>query len=655
MNPSHLIYLLFLVELVLSGFWYTSTAITEVFLLVVIMMGCRALYMRHVWLVYDLSGIMLVYLAWLVFVAFGSHIPQTSIMTLATLANLPLIYLVVSNTPAFAESWRYFRLSLFVMGLIFAVWALWQVYAGYGDAVGPLKDRNFFAALMNILWFLTAFLFLNGESTRSRWKGVLFGGGLFIMSAALFATTSRGGIGTWLILLPILLWAAYRNEHSRRLAVMVPLIAMLAYFCSAQLLQLSVADRTFEFSQDPSISSRLLLWQSAIKMTLAHPLNGVGWGTFVNYYPAYRSPLENTSAGFFAHNDYLQMAAEGGVFALLLQLGILLGVLLQLRRSLKSAASEESLESVALLLGTLALFIHAAVNFIFYVAFMNTLAALYLARAGQLTGKSRIVKASWVAQIKMPLKLAVSGLLAVFIVLHLGPGLVAQAINSQASIKAANLESCDMNAYQIAKIITVIKPQERIAQEIVLQTSELALADSKFVSRVGADFQRKLLNETLERFDSVRAQNENEPGIGLRQANILIEHHAVIDGNAAQPGMAYAKAHQVFSENLKADPYHVGSIIMLARLYATEGRRAEALHILKQAEHLVAGDINQLLITVEILRQRAVPEIFPELDEIEGQLQQIKSATGIRPASPPPINDIQSRLDLIADRISRVR
>lgn len=217
MNAGHLIYLIFLIELFLCGFWFTNSPVTQAFLLVTAVVGFRAVLLRGTVLAYSLFGLMLAYLLWLFIVAFNSKVPYTSMMTLATLANLPVLYLVATNTPTFAEIWKYLRTVLFVTGVFFALWGLGQAThdVWYGAVVGPLHDSNLFAALINVLWFPAAFLFLNSRSAQHPWKTILIGSGLFIMTVALFATASRGGIGTWMLLLPVLLWAGYRNVHAR--------------------------------------------------------------------------------------------------------------------------------------------------------------------------------------------------------------------------------------------------------------------------------------------------------------------------------------------------------------------------------------------------------------------------------------------------------
>lgn len=656
MSPGHLIYLIFLIELFLSGFWFTSSAITQAFLFVTLVVGCRAVLLRGAVVAYSSFGLMLIYLSWLFIVAFNSEVPHTSMMTLATLANLPVIYLVATNTPAFTDIWKYLRISFFAIGVVFALWALWQATNDiwYGAVVGPLHDSNLFAALINVLWFPAAFLFLNSRSIQFPWRSVLFGSGLFIMSAALFATASRGGIGVFLLLLPFLLWAGYRNIHSRHLVIFIPLIAILAYFFSVEILQINFLNRNLQLAQDPSAAARLLLWQSAIKMAFVHPFAGTGWGTFAAYYPAYRSPLEDTSAGFFAHSDYLQMAAEGGFFGLIVLLCLLIVVLVQMKRSLQRAIDWAGLESLALLLGLLALLMHASVNFIFYVAFMNILGGLYLARAAQLSDVSRMITLNNIHKISLPIRRISASLIILFMLVPMIPNLAAEFLNEQSNIKAENVLSPNMNAYKFAKLITRLKPEAYVAQEIVLRTAESALADQRFLSSTGVAFQRQLLNETLQRFESIRVLTANNPKLGARQVKMLMAHHAILDADITHDDSAYTRAQQVLRANLKADPYHTDSIILLARLHKLEGRRGEALQMLKQAEHDVFGRINQQLITVEIVRQLAAPNIVPELAEIEKQLYLVNSNVEIYRLSVLEgrlHEDIDSRLSLIRSQI----
>lgn len=656
MTLTRLISLLFILGLILSGFWYIGSALTGVLLLVAVVAGCRLVFTRCTWHDYTLSKMMLVYIFWLFIVALISPVPNTSMMVLPVLAGLPVIYLIASNSLILNKIWKNLSVILFITAIGLASWGIWQVinHVGYGHAVGPLVDRNAFAALLNLLWFPAAYLFLTQKLTASRWMSLLLGSGLFVISVALFATASRGGIGTWLILLPIMLWASYRYSQSKLQVAIIPLIAIVAYLCSALLLHSSVGDRALqlaELAQDASADARLMMWQSTIKMALAHPFSGTGWGTFAGYYPAYRSPLENTTSGVSAHNDYLQLAAEGGIPAMLLQLGVMLGILLQLKRSLKHASGTAGLESTALLLGVLAIFIQAGVNFIFCFAFMNILAGLYLARAAQLVELPHIIKISGFEQIRPPVKRLLVGFILLLVTMPFALHLISQACltGSQPGLKAINLIAPKVTSYRVANFITAIYPQEYIAQQAMLQIAEQYFADNIGNNAATGDFKHQLLNETIERFDSVRARSANNPNIGVREAKVLITYRDILDSD-----MALAKAQQVVAANLKADPYHVNSMILFARLQAAEGHKAEAIQTLQQSGQHILTRRDQQLLFVEILRQLAAPKIITELDDIEKQLALVRSDSETGKPLLLPANfseDIDAKLNVIATQI----
>lgn len=615
---------LLITSTIASGFLPASAAMTGLLLLIWFSLGIKKTIQAGVIFIYPMSYWMVIYLVWLVVVYALSFIPNVSLFTMWTLAGLPIAYWAWTITPNTEVLWRRLRIALWLGGVILAVWALWQVihHVGHGEAVGPLLDRNAFAALMNALWFPAAYLFITSKPSSHRWTALLSGAGLFIISAALFATASRGGIATWLLLLPVLLWAGYRYTRAKLLIAMIPLIAITAYVCDALFLHTAVADRSFQLAQDPSTHARLFLWTSALHMAIAHPFSGTGWGTFASYYPAYRSPLENTTAGAYAHNDYLQLADEGGLPALLLQLGVMLGALFQLRRSLKQVNEVTGMESVALLLGTLALFIHAGLNFIFYYAFMNILAGLYLARATQLIAHCKPIQLPVFNQISRPIKLLLIGFIFMLFAAPLAIHLTAQVCltGSQPGLTALHVIAPKITTYDIAKLIAAVHPQDTIAQDIMLQTAEHALADSGGIEIKGGNFQRELLNETLERFDLARAQLGNNPYLGVREAKILIANHASLDDDTA-----YTKAHEILHANLVTDPYNADSMIELARLQVAEGRRTDALYTLQWATHHILSRRDHQLINVEILRQLAAPKKVIELDAIEKQLRNIRS------------------------------
>jgi O-antigen ligase len=59
------------------------------------------------------------------------------------------------------------------------------------------------------------------------------------------------------------------------------------------------------------------MWKAALNIAADHPVVGVGPATFNLHYPIYHEPIDMGTYGYFVHNDYLQLLAEGGPLLLL--------------------------------------------------------------------------------------------------------------------------------------------------------------------------------------------------------------------------------------------------------------------------------------------------------------------------------------------------
>lgn len=630
MNPKYLpnlVIFLLIVAAVASGFVFIGTVLTALLLFAWSALAFRQMMLTGAWQHYPLSNWMLAYLAWLGIAVWWSIVPNASWLTAWVLAGLPVTYLVWGTAPNPDKLWNALRTVFLLAGPALALWGLGQVMIGYGYGypVGPLVDKNAFAALMNLFWFMASIHFIGKMNQKGiQARLILPALGLLLIAATLFATESRGAILTWLLLMPFALWAGFRATRSKRAVLTVLAIALAGYLGAANLLGLGISHRTLDLEQDASTSARLLLWKSAAEIAKDHPLVGTGWGSFAAQYPAYRDPSENTTAGIYAHNDYVQLAAEGGIPALVLMLGILAGLLLQLKRSLVFKENPHALEATGLLLGSLALFIHAGVNFIFYFAFMGILAGLFAARAVQLItpAGSGSVQLGGFAQIGRVTRITLAGFITLLLAGPLLLQLLAQTTltGSQPGLAVLRTVWPSANPYAIAKLITAVRPSSGIAQEIMLRASENALKDSDGISMVGGNFQRELLKETLQRYDLIRAQTANNPTQGVREARILIEYRDLLE-----PGIALQRARNILMQNLRMDPYHADSMIELSRLDVVEGHKQQAQQVLRAAFTHVLSRRDQQLLVVESLRQLAAPQKIAELDAIEKQLRNVRS------------------------------
>jgi O-antigen ligase len=149
--------------------------------------------------------------------------------------------------------------------------------------------------------------------------------------AAIVMTGSRGGS---MAMLAGLLFVFLRNRRN-----FVPLLLLAAFLAGAVYLvqdrYLSRMETLENVRTEASAESRLQHAAIALKMAKDYPLLGVGFGGF-NYSalaPRYMDEFNSKLADHVAHNSYLQMLVDSGVFAFLLYSGLLVYAIWWLGRS----------------------------------------------------------------------------------------------------------------------------------------------------------------------------------------------------------------------------------------------------------------------------------------------------------------------------------
>lgn len=237
-------------------------------------------------------------------------------------------------------------------GLIY--WT-WQPLDGGGpDQAGPFINRNHFGGwmLMSLClmvgWLLGQIERAPGRAARpSRpfaWMSSSTGGGVLLMVMAvlvgaisLFWVMSRSAITGFGVAAAIFVWRvrARRRLGGRQRIVVAILGAVLmvgiAWRGPALLLQWFLDER--------SLLSRVDAWRDGWDVVRAFPLLGTG----LNTYDAAMLFYQKRNPGFHmaqAHNDYLQLLAEGGT--LLASLAAIAAVVLAraIRRTLRAARAE---------------------------------------------------------------------------------------------------------------------------------------------------------------------------------------------------------------------------------------------------------------------------------------------------------------------------
>lgn len=338
-------------------------------------------------------ALMATYVVWLFVSATWSSWPEISGYYAWILGALPLGFLLWLWLPRAEGGWeRLWPLLLWLCGGA-ALWGVIEFIATGKRVLGPFLDFNAYGALFNVFFFAALMRYLTleegspGSALRARGYEAFF----LLALGALFATFSRGAIATWLVLLPPALWLAYRHGYLRpKRLLIVAVIAGIAFgFVHLFDRQVNLQRPVINLEQDASTQGRVLVWKAAWEIYKDHPWLGIGTATHKLHYAYYRDPKEVMTTGDLVHNDYLQFLEEGGPILLGFLLAIGLVTLILLLRTLsppREGRNPTALQAAGLLLGVSAMFVHAVVNFIFYVAPLSLAAGLFLGEAYRRVG-----------------------------------------------------------------------------------------------------------------------------------------------------------------------------------------------------------------------------------------------------------------------------
>jgi len=191
------------------------------------------------------------------------------------------------------------------------------------------------------------------SNVKIKIKLILAGLGILLATCLLF-TFSRGAwlafIGSFIAILIL----------SRKFKVTVPIIFL---FIIILIIFTPFRERTLFTFENTGDADRLLIWRVSATIMKENPFLGKGVNTFMDYFGQYY-PRRNAT---YAHNCYLQMWAETGIFALL---SFLIFLIILLKKSIRSFRANNDY----LLLGL----ISAIFGFLIYSFFDTPLYSLQL-------------------------------------------------------------------------------------------------------------------------------------------------------------------------------------------------------------------------------------------------------------------------------------
>jgi O-antigen ligase len=224
------------------------------------------------------------------------------------------------------------------------IYGFWELRQG-GEPFGPFVNRNHFAGWMLMALSVSIGMFAAAFSKHARdSKGVrngllwlassqanqvlLLGFAVMTMALDLVLTLSRSGIlglAGLMTIVPLLIARRQVTAARRRIVLIgLPLVALLAFFWGG----LDAINARFAAAGGAGLSDRPEIWRDALRVARDFWLTGTGLNTYgitMLYYQTAMPGLHVREA----HNEYLQLAAEGG---LLIGIPILVTIAMFVRR-----------------------------------------------------------------------------------------------------------------------------------------------------------------------------------------------------------------------------------------------------------------------------------------------------------------------------------
>ena len=342
-----------------------------------------------------LSSVLL--LAWFAISIFPSQIKYLTIYNFFWVGSLLIVFFLFLLTDKKDWVWNAIWPAILLLVTIWAIYGLVQYYYLHVHSNASFLNRNTLAALINLALIPTAGYFLLNENDRP-WKKLnnkILSSVLIILFLTIFIITSRGAslsLGLGFLILLILLRRHLEKPRLYTLFIIVFISFLITnlsqYFIPS--LPEGFAERMMSLQNTSEAGNpRYIIWKSLLPLYQEMPWYGFGLGSLWLFWPPHR-PASDTSAGFFAHNDYMQMTLEAGypgIFLLVILFGFLLyGFIRALKINIHTNELTllQRVEMVSLFSALTTFAAHSFFTYNFYVLPLLIIAGLYLARVNQI-------------------------------------------------------------------------------------------------------------------------------------------------------------------------------------------------------------------------------------------------------------------------------
>jgi O-antigen ligase len=278
--------------------------------------------------------------------------PGATTIELYKILAYAAVFIVIINHYRTREQVSSIIHAIVVMGCFLAIFAVVQKMTWNGNLfwfypikeglrpMGPYINRNHFAGYMEMAVPLALGMLLYRASSLNIPRGLPFvrrvgtmvaaeafpavaflSLAFFIMSAALFASLSRGGmLGFASGLASFVLMVRARRSLRKRMAV-VALVGFAVFVVVVLAGWGRIEDRFAELGNEAKIK-RIEIWSDSMGIVRDFPLLGTGMGTFGDAYLRYQSTSPQLLFDH-AHNDYIEFLTDMGLAGAALMAGMI--------------------------------------------------------------------------------------------------------------------------------------------------------------------------------------------------------------------------------------------------------------------------------------------------------------------------------------------
>jgi O-antigen ligase len=238
-----------------------------------------------------------------------------------------LLIPVLVFTPLNEQQRNMVMRTLILSSAIAAIYSLFQFITGmdlfrgrqlanYGNYYRASGGYNFyltFAGNQLMIFFPAFFLFLKEEKWNRTKTTYLLCSILILLG--ILATFARSA---WIALILSLFIGLY---FTRKRLLLKSLFPVTVFIIIVSIIFPELPNRFLSSFNLASNETRLTIWKTSLNMISNKPLFGIGSGFFSEVFDDYKAP------GFYdttthAHNDYLNLAVNNGIFASILWIGI---------------------------------------------------------------------------------------------------------------------------------------------------------------------------------------------------------------------------------------------------------------------------------------------------------------------------------------------